>query len=201
MQMKIYAGYLDIFSFFRPGQKIFFVLVSSLFMLQGFSQGNKVDSSLGLKDYYKNYFPIGVALSIQDIHSDEVPLIVQQFNSVTPENAMKMGPIHPKENVYNWQQADSIVAFAVRHGLKIRGHNLCWHEQTPPWLFVDSLGKQVSKQVLLDRLRAHINAVVGRYKGKIYAWDVVNEAVSDSSQVILRSSTWYNICGEDFIVK
>ena len=112
-----------------------------------------------------------------------------------------MGPIHPEENRYNWKDADSIVAFAQAHGLKVRGHNLCWHEQTPKWLFRDSTGNMVTKEVLLKRLRDHITTVVNRYKGKIYAWDVVNEAVDDDSTKFLRNSLWYQICGEDFIAK
>lgn len=156
----------------------------------------------GLKDDYKNYFPIGVAVSAQDLKDpEEVKLILQQFNSLTPENAMKMGPIHPEENRYNWKDADSIVAFAQAHGLKVRGHNLCWHEQTPDWLFKGADGNLVTKEVLLKRLKDHITTVVHRYKGKIYAWDVVNEAIDDDSTKFLRNSLWYKICGEDFIVK
>lgn len=155
----------------------------------------------GLKDYYRDYFPIGVAVSPHAFKTDEAQFILQQFNSLTPENAMKMGPIHPKENEYNWKDADSIVAFAQAHGLKVRGHNLCWHEQTPDWLFKDSAGNLVSKDVLLKRLKDHITTVVNRYKGKIYAWDVVNEAIDDDSTKFLRNSLWYQICGEDFITK
>jgi endo-1,4-beta-xylanase len=155
----------------------------------------------GLKDYYKKYFPIGVAVSVRTLNGADGALILSQFNSLTPENAMKMGPIHPEENRYNWKDADSIVSFAQHHGLKVRGHNLCWHEQTPDWLFKDSEGKQVSKEVLLNRLKEHITTVVNRYKGKIYAWDVVNEAIADDSTKFLRNSLWYKICGEDFIVK
>lgn len=156
----------------------------------------------GLKDYYKNYFPIGVAISPRSLKdSAERQIILEQFNSVTPENAMKMGPIHPQENTYNWKEADAIVDFAQAHHMRVRGHNLCWHTQTPNWIFHDKDGKLVSKEVLLSRLRDHINNVVGRYKGKIYAWDVVNEAVSDSNDQLLRNSLWYQICGEDFIFK
>ncbi len=158
--------------------------------------------SKGLKDYYKDYFPIGVAVSAHDIKDpQEAALILSQFNSLTPENAMKMGPIHPEENRYNWKDADSIVAFAQAHGLRVRGHNLCWHEQTPAWLFKDANGNQVTKDVLLKRLKDHITTVVNRYKGKIYAWDVVNEAVDDDSTKFLRNSLWYKICGDDFIIK
>jgi endo-1,4-beta-xylanase len=159
------------------------------------------DAIKGLKDYYAAYFPIGVAVSLPSLTGPDAQLIIQQFNSLTPENAMKMGPIHPEENRYNWAVADSILNFAQRHGLKVRGHALCWHEQTPRWLFKDANGDTVSKEVLLNRLKEHITTVVNRYKGKIYAWDVVNEAVDDNSSRLLRNSLWYQICGEDFIIK
>ncbi len=155
----------------------------------------------GLKDYYKNYFPIGVAVTPRNLSGDEAQLILKEFNSLTPENAMKMGPIHPKENEYYWKDADSIVNFAQHHGLKVRGHNLCWHSQTPAWMFKDENGNQVTKEVLLQRLKDHITTVVNRYKGKIYAWDVVNEAISDKPDEYLRNSLWYQICGEEYIAK
>ncbi len=128
-------------------------------------------------------------------------MILKNFNSLTPENAMKMGPIHPEENRYDWAGADAIVRFAQEHGLKVRGHALCWHEQTPAWLFTGADGKTVTREVLLQRLREHITAVVSRYRGKIYAWDVVNEAIADDSTRFLRESPWYTLCGEDFIAK
>ena len=155
----------------------------------------------GLKDYYKSYFPIGVAVSPGALRNDEVPLILREFNSMTPENVMKMGPIHPKENVYYWADADSIAAFAQRNKMKLRGHTLCWHNQTPDWLFRDASGGQVTKEVLLQRLKDHITTVVNRYKGTIYAWDVVNEAISDKADEFYRPSLWYQICGEEFIEK
>ena len=159
------------------------------------------DSSKGLKDYYASYFPIGVAVSPRALKTDEATLIIKQFNSLTPENAMKMGPIHPKENEYNWKDADSIVAFAQRNGMRVRGHNLCWHNQAPSWMFVDEKGDTVSKAVLLQRLKEHITTVVNRYKGKVYAWDVVNEAISDKPDEYLRPSAWLKICGEEYIAK
>lgn len=155
----------------------------------------------GLKDYYKNYFPIGVAVGPRNLSGDDAQLILQQFNSLTPENAMKMGPIHPEENTYYWRDADSIVNFAQRHNLRVRGHNLSWHNQTPRWMFTDNNGKTVSKEVLLQRLKDHITTVVSRYKGKLYAWDVVNEAISDKPDEYLRNSEWLKICGEEYIAK
>lgn len=158
-------------------------------------------NSKGLKDYYKEYFPIGVAVSPRALKTDEAQLILQHFNSITAENAMKMGPIHPEENRYNWAGADSIAAFAQRHGLKLRGHTLCWHNQTPRWFFTDASGKPVSKEVLLQRLKEHITTVVQRYKGTIYAWDVVNEVISDKKDEFYRPSEFYNIIGEEYIAK
>lgn len=155
----------------------------------------------GLKDYYKDYLLVGVAVSPAGLKGSEGELIKQHFNSITPENSMKMGPIHPEENRYSWKDSDEIVQFAQDNKLRVRGHNLLWHEQTPKWLFKDANGKQVSKEVLLKRLKDHIDTVVKRYKGKIYAWDVVNEAISDNPQEFLRNSEWYQICGEDFIAK
>jgi endo-1,4-beta-xylanase len=155
----------------------------------------------GLKDYYKDYFPIGVAVNIRNITGPDTTLILQQFNSLTPENAMKMGPIHPEEGRYNWKDADAIVNFATSHGLRIRGHNLCWHQQTPAWLFKDAAGQEVTKAVLLQRLKDHITTVVNRYKGRIYAWDVVNEAIADDSTQFLRNSPWSRICGDEFIAR
>ena len=162
---------------------------------------SQVVTEPGLKDYYNQYFPVGVAVGPRDIQGPDSTLIIREFSSLTPENAMKMGPIHPEESRYNWKDADAIVDFATRHNMRIRGHNLCWHEQTPDWLFKDAAGRQVSKEVLLQRLKEHITTVVSRYKGRIYAWDVVNEAVSDDSTQFLRHSTWYKICGDEFIIK
>ena len=171
-------------------------------MTGGLSAQQKKEDQKGLKDYYKSYFPIGVAITPRQLaDSAQRAFILKHFNSLTAENAMKMGPIHPEEHRYNWEGADAIVDFATANGLNVRGHNLCWHTQAPKWLFVDSLGNQVTKAVLLERLKAHIHTVVGRYKGKIYAWDVVNEAVSDNPKEFLRNSLWYKICGEDFISK
>jgi endo-1,4-beta-xylanase len=83
----------------------------------------------------------------------------------------------------------------------VRGHNLCWHEQTPGWLFKDREGNPVDKATLLKRLKDHITTVAGRYKGKVYAWDVVNEAIDDDSTAFLRNSPWYRICGDEFIAR
>ncbi len=193
-------------------KSIFIQMVCTLFVccfvygnpgenVQKYRQPGVIDSTKGLKNYFEKYFMMGVAVSPRALKTEEAGLILKNFASITPENAMKMGPIHPRENEYYWKDADSIVAFAQRNRLKIRGHNLCWHNQAPAWMFTNAAGDTVSKAVLLQRLKDHITTVVNRYKGIIYAWDVVNEAISDKPGEYLRNSAWYRICGEDFIAK
>ncbi|WP_276366623.1 endo-1,4-beta-xylanase [Chryseolinea sp. H1M3-3] len=159
------------------------------------------DPDKGLKDYYQSFFPMGVAIRPQSVSGPEAALILKHFSSITAENAMKMGPIHPKENEFFWKDADVIADFAQANKLKLRGHTLCWHNQTPNWLFKDDQGKDVTKEVLLKRLKEHITAVVTRYKGKIYAWDVVNEVIDDDDSKYFRESPWYKIAGEEFVEK
>jgi endo-1,4-beta-xylanase len=180
------------------------ILIAVAVILTGVSvqaQQPADNNSKGLKDYYKDYFSIGVAVSPRALKTYEAQLILKEFNSMTPENAMKMGPIHPRENEYNWAGGDSIAAFAKRNNLKLRGHTLCWHSQAPQWFFKDAEGKQVTKEVLLQRLKDHITTVVTRYKDVIYAWDVVNEVISDSPAEFYRNSLFYQICGDEFIAK
>lgn len=179
--------------------QLFSLLLVFSFIQQPVAQTPR-DEDKGLKDYYAEFFPVGASVGPRSIRGDEAVLILKHFNSLTAENVMKMGPIHPEEDRYNWQPADAIVDFAQENGLRVRGHTLCWHNQTPDWIFVDSRGDQVAKDVLLARLEKHITEVVTRYKGKIYAWDVVNEAINNSGEMY-RESPWYEICGKEYITK
>lgn len=155
----------------------------------------------GLKDYYSDYFTMGVAVSPQSIEGESAELIKREYNSITPENVMKMGPIHPEQDRFNWEPADAIAEFARENGLKMRGHALVWHQQTGGWIFEAEDGGKVSKEELLRRMKSHIDSVVPRYSETIYAWDVVNEAIDDNPDNFLRNSEWYEIAGEDFIIK
>ena len=161
------------------------------------------DSLKGLKDFYKDYFPIGVAVSPRSLEGETGEFIKKNFNSLTPENVMKPALIQPEEGKFSWAEADKIVEFAQANGLKVRGHTLCWHNQTGDWMFKDSLGNQASKELVLARLKEHITKVVSRYKGKIYAWDVLNEAIdnADPANVGYRQTPMFKICGEEFIGK
>jgi endo-1,4-beta-xylanase len=185
-------------------------LATAMLLLSSFGRtGSKnspgvQDTSKGLKDYYKDYFPIGVAIAPNSFDGPQGELIKKNFNSVTAENVMKPALIHPEENRYNWEPADRIVANAEANGIKVRGHTLCWHTQTGAWMTVDAQGKQVSKEVAFARLKEHITTVVSHYKGKVYAWDVLNEIISDDSsktKIYRETAPWYKICGDEFIPK
>lgn len=175
-------------------------ILLSIFLMAGCCLHAQADTK-GLKDRYRNYFDIGVSVTPWSVKNDEAPLLLAEFNSITAENAMKMGPIHPRPGYYNWAPADSIAAFARRNGFKMRGHALVWHQQTPAWLFINEKGDTVSREILLARMKEHIQTVVTRYKDVVYAWDVINEAISDSQAEFYRSSPFYRIIGEEFIEK
>lgn len=155
---------------------------------------------LPLKQLFEGDFKIGAAVNLHTIHS-QAELLNRHFNSITAENEMKFVSVHPEEHRYTFEAADELVAFARRNGMAMRGHTLVWHNQTTEWLFQDSQGIPVGKDVLLERMRNHIQMVVGRYKGDIYAWDVVNEVIADEGEALLRRSKWLDIAGEDFIAK
>ena len=180
---------------------LFFSQCSQKMAASNAEKGAAAETTKGLKDYYRDYFTVGVAVSPRELQTDAAAMVAQQFNSVTPENAMKMGPIHPKEDEYAWRDADSIVAFVKRNKMKMRGHTLVWHAQTPNWLFTNAQGDTVSREVLLQRMKDHITTVVNRYKGSIYAWDVVNEAIDDNNEKYFRNTPFLRIIGEDFIAK
>ncbi|MBD2867052.1 endo-1,4-beta-xylanase [Paenibacillus arenilitoris] len=159
-----------------------------------------------LKDVFAEHFLLGSSLLAGEVADPEGPdaeLLKKHFNSLTPGNELKWDATEPVEGQFNFTQADRIVDFAVENGIPVRGHTLIWHSQTPDWVFHDENGSLVAKEVLFDRMKNHIDEVVGRYKGKIYAWDVVNEVieVGDNQPNGLRDSLWYQIAGEEFIEK
>lgn len=153
-----------------------------------------------LKQAYDSYFPIGAAVHTGSIvsHSN---LLKEHFSSLTAENEMKFQLIHPEKDRYNFSMGDAMVDYATANNMRMRGHTLVWHNQNPEWLFKDVSGNPVSRDELLERMKEHIHTVVGRYKGKIYCWDVCNEVIEDKTDGLLRKSTWFEILGEEFIEK
>lgn len=155
-----------------------------------------------LKEAAEGDFYIGAALNYDQVYGREEPavaLIKKEFNTISPENMLKMGPIHPEPNVYNWEPADKYIAFGEENDMFTVGHALVWHSQAPDWIFVDQDGNTVGKDSLLQRMENHIATVAGRYKGKIDGWDVVNEALEDDGT--LRQTKWLEIIGEEYLQK
>jgi endo-1,4-beta-xylanase len=157
-----------------------------------------------LKGAFKKDFLIGVAINQRQFTGEDargVSIINSQFNSITPENVLKWEAIHPRPGAdgYNFEPGDRYVEFGEKNHMAIIGHTLVWHSQTPRWVFQDAEGKPLDREALLARMRDHIHTVVGRYKGRIKGWDVVNEALQDNGA--LRQSQWFRIIGEDYIAK
>lgn len=159
-------------------------------------------ASRSLKDAFKGDFVVGAAINAaqitgRDQRSDAI--VETQFNSISPENALKWVSVHPLPGKYDFTLADQYVSFGQKHHMFIVGHNLVWHNQVPAWVFRDDKGNLLNRDALLARLKDHIDTVVGRYKGKIQSWDVVNEALNEDGT--LRQSLWEKIIGDDYIAK
>jgi len=162
--------------------------------------------------------------SVEQVNKD-IALTKEQFNQTSPENDLKWESIHPREGAdgYNFGPADAYVDFGLKNHMFIVGHTLVWHGQTPNWVFAGTTppppappangpggrsgrgfgynGPRATREELLQRMRDHIHTVVGRYKGKVKVWDVVNEAVADGGPDTLRNSLWRQIIGPDFIAR
>ena len=160
------------------------------------------DSNTGntLKGVFGDKFLIGVAVNDNQVRGKDslsVNIIQQHFNSIVAENCMKSALIHPEENRYDFEAPDAFVSFGEKNGMAIIGHCLIWHSQLAPWFCVDDKGDKVSPEVLKKRMKEHIYTIVGRYKGRIKGWDVVNEAILEDGSY--RKSPFYEILGEEFI--
>jgi endo-1,4-beta-xylanase len=132
---------------------------------------------------------------------EDWPLLLSQFNCVTPENCLKPDPVQRAEGQFRFSQADAFVDFASSNHLQVVGHCLVWakDDRTPAWFYRDG-SKAASAELLLARMKTHIETVVGRYRGRVAMWDVVNEALDDGTNY-LRGSGWSQACGEEFIVR
>jgi len=155
-----------------------------------------------LRDAATAYFAMGVGISdrISERPADW-PLLTSQFGAVTPENCLKPDPVQVGEGQFNFRRADAFVDFSVSNRLQVVGHCLVWakDDRTPPWFYRDGTNI-ATRTLLLERMKTHIATVLGRYRGRIAIWDVVNEALDDGTNY-LRPSGWTAACGEEFIAK
>ncbi len=171
-------------------------------------QRQQPEDPTGLKDAYKDFFMIGVAVNQRNITDEaQAAIVKKEFSSITAENDMKPISVHPEEGKWTWEKADKIANFCRQNGIKLRGHCLMWHSQMCDWMFYDKDKNLVTKEVLFARMKEHIQTVVSRYKDVVYAWDVFNEAINDGGRRFrgpdqpLRESTFYKICGNDEYIR
>jgi endo-1,4-beta-xylanase len=162
-----------------------------------------------LKDGYANEFLIGTimpgGLDPDATFTDdpiELGVVARDFNALTAENCMKPMFMQPNEGEYFFKASDYCVDFAEANSMALVGHTLVWHAMTADWVFKDEAGQLPGRELMLERMRTHIDTVVGRYKGRIPYWDVVNEAVlyqGAGNSAVFRESPWFKAIGEDYI--
>lgn len=178
------------------------IIVSAALSLSTLGAVAQGAAPVTLKDAFRGAFVVGAAINTDQITGKDArgdAIITQQFDSISPENVLKWEVIHPQRDAYDFTLADKYVEFGVKNHMFIVGHCLIWHSQVPKWVFQDEKGNALDREALLQRMHDHISTVVGRYKGKISSWDVVNEALNEDGS--MRPSPWMKIIGEDYIVK
>ena len=166
-----------------------------LFLIFSFC-GMNIHAQTTMREAFKDKFLIGAAINVRQVKSKDPKIqkvIKEQFSALVPENCMKPEEIHPKQYLWDFSDADAIVKLAQKNKQAITGHCLVWHSQVPYWFFKDDMAQPVTKEELINRMRDHIHTVVGRYKGKIKGWDVVNEAILDNGE--MRRTQFYNTIG------
>ena len=170
-------------------------------------------ASESLKEAFSEHFLMGTIWHGHDVNGKkntflekEKEITLREFNSITAENVMKPHYIQPKKGKFKFKAADEMVNFATKNNLTIVGHTLVWKNSAPDWFFQDRNGNQVSREVLIERLKTHIQTVVSRYKGKIAYWDVVNEAIetkwnprTQSYDAFYKPCPWLDIIGPEYI--
>lgn len=157
-----------------------------------------------LRDAYAGDFLVGVALNTAMVTGGNpraAAIVAREFSALTAENDMKWEVLNPEPGRYQFRTADAHVDFGEQHRMAVIGHTLVWHSQTPRWVFQDEAGQPASRELLLKRMRDHIQTVAGRYRGRIKGWDVVNEAINDggTDREVLRDSPWRRIIGDDYL--
>lgn len=171
-------------------------LVLGVILFSNFTFQSTSDNPKSLKDTFKKDFLIGTALNNSQIDEKNAvvnDLIKKQFNAATPENIMKSALIHPKWDTYNFTMADKLVEYGEKNNIKINGHTLIWHSQLPN--FIRGIKSSDSIRTFFTD---HIKTVAGRYKGKVFSWDVVNEALNEDGT--LRNSVFLKHLGEGYLV-
>lgn len=181
---------------------IFCLLVTSIVHAQPAATTNPAKSAPTLRKTAPDRLLIGAAITSFDLRKPElVALLPRQFACLTTGNEMKPDALQRVKGTFTFDQADRIVAFARSNDMQMIGHTLCWHQQSPKWMFQDDQGKPLPRDAALANLKAHIQGVMKHFKGKVKGWDVVNEAVSDGPGNDLRDTPARRAIGDDFVLK
>ncbi|HNQ87801.1 MAG TPA: endo-1,4-beta-xylanase [Verrucomicrobiota bacterium] len=176
------------------------VLAAALLQLAHPALGAAPGTPRSLRDAAAGLFTLGVGIGDRiPQRPADWPLLTDHFAAVTPENCLKPAHVQRAPGQYDFALADAFVDFAASRRLEVVGHCLVWakDDRTPPWFFRDGTN-QAGRELILERMKDHINAVVARYRGRIATWDVVNEALDDGTNY-LRPSGWSAACGEEFM--
>ena len=175
--------------------KLLFVITSITFIVISCKQKETIEKPAHLKDVFKNDFYIGAALNefqFNEKDSTETAIIKNEFSSITAENMMKSMHIHPQKDTFNFTEPDKFIDFGLKNNQFIVGHTLIWHSQLAPWI-----AEIKDSTEMAEFIKNHIQTIVGRYKGKVNSWDVVNEALNEDGTY--RETVFYNALGEDYI--
>ena len=176
------------------------ILLATLTASCGGMKNNDDLGGLTLKDVAADQFLIGTAINVRQavgLDTAANTVVKKHFNAIVAENCMKMEEVQPREGEFTFKDADNFVKYGEENGLTMTGHVLIWHSQCPDWFCVDKNGKNVTPEVLKQRMKTHITTVVQHFKGKMKGWDVVNEAILEDGSY--RKSKFYEILGEEFI--
>jgi endo-1,4-beta-xylanase len=159
-------------------------------------------AAVSLRDAAGGTLWIGAAASARDLEDPKfAALYARQFNAITAHADMMPANLVDDEGRYNFEHADAVADFAEKHGLRFYGHMLLWQHLSRDWMFKDADGNPLPREQALANLKGYIDTVVGRYRGRVHSWDVVNEAISDTEGEYLRDIPARRAIGDDFIVK
>ena len=206
---NVSSGYLTIYVESLNNETASFYIDDINFEKTG-SGALKIQKDLkAIKDVYKNDFLIGTAISVEDIEGVRLELMKMHHDVATAANAMKPGELQHEKDSFTFEGADKLVDKVLAEGMKMHGHTLVWHQQSPDWMNTktDAAGNRVAlgREEALNNMRTHIKTVVEHFGDRVISWDVVNEAMSDNPptpsdwKASLRRTPWYDAIGEDYV--
>ena len=154
-----------------------------------------------LKERYRSFFPVGNVISPRDLGTERFDLLKKHFDIVTAENAMKPIYLQREKGVFTFDVADELVNAALEAGMKVHGHTLAWHQQSPAWINREG----ISRDEAIENMVGHAQTVAAHFRGRVVSWDALNEAIIDNPttpqnwKAALRRAPWYNAIGEEYI--